>query len=66
MISNENGDGPTDLDGWSNGGYIDYTSLYIKGLPADSKKLIIEYDGSEDFYRGRYFRVEINLPVHRG
>lgn len=66
MISNENGDSPTDLDGWSNGGYIDYTSLYIKGLPADSKKLIIEYDGSKDFYRGRYFRVEINLPVHRG
>ena len=63
MIFNEEGPVMVDgLGGSSNGGYIDYVQREITGFPADSRLLIIEFKGDEMMYKGRHFRIEVELP----
>ncbi len=65
MITNENAESPEDASSWGNGGCIDYKNLYLYGFPDDSKKMIIEYK-DENLYKGRHFRIEIDLPENGG
>ena len=62
MIFNEEGMVTIGLSGSSNGGYIDYVQREITGFPADSRLLIIEFKGDEMMYKGRHFRIEVELP----
>ena len=50
------------LGGSSNGGYIDYVQCEITGFPEESRLLIIEFKGDEMMYKGRHFRIEVELP----
>ena len=61
MIFNEEGITCEELGGSSNGGYVDDVQLEIVGLPDDSKMIVIEYNGDEALYRGRHFRIEVEL-----
>ncbi len=62
MIFNEEGLVMVSLSGSSNGGYIDYIQREIIGMPEGSKLLIIEFTGDEIMYKGRHFRIEVELP----
>ena len=65
MFTNENAESPEDAGGWGNGGYIDYRNLYLYGFPENSGKMIIEYK-DENLYKGRHFRIEVDLPENGG
>ena len=67
MITNDLGEQP-DSVGASTGnqGFINYVEMYITGFSDDTKTIIIEYKGNEFYYKGRHFRIEIDLPENKG
>ena len=46
--------------------FIAYDQFFYGNLEDDSDKLIIEYRGNEELYKGRHFRIEIDLPENGG
>ena len=66
-FTDDQGRGPYDAGGYNgNNGFVNYINEYVVGVPDDAKTLIIEYKGNEKYYKGRYFRIEIDLPENRG
>ena len=53
-----------DLNG--NEGFVNYRQAYVTGFSDDAKTIIIEYKGAERLYKGRHFRIEIELPDNEG
>ena len=67
MITNDLGEEPDSLGASTgNQGFINYVEMYITGFSDDTKTIIIEYKGNEFYYKGRHFRIEIDLPENEG
>ena len=67
-FTNDSGESPDSIGGsdLSSGGFVNFQEIYLRGLPEDSKSIVIEYSGDEMYYKGRHFRIEIELPEKRG